>query len=310
MYWNLRSRLQGNGLKDQKATIYAAVGFVVANTTRAGIQMNKTKPDFANITYASHSERNTMDVYVPKAGKGPFPVVLWIHGGAFRFGDKAEPQSLDALLEAGFAVASANYRFSSEAKWPAQLDDLKSALATLRSNAATFNINPSKVATFGASAGGHLSAWLALVSAVNPATQVKAAVDWFGPIDFTNMDLDIERTGIARATTRNDAADSPESELIGKTVKDDPAAAKVASPLAGLAALPATAAPPPFLIMHGEKDPYIGKGQSERLRDALQAHGGAIVEYHILPEGTHGGGDFQKGPATEMVLNFLEKNLK
>lgn len=271
--------------------------------------MNKTKPDFANIKYADRSERNVMDVYVPKTGSGPFPVVLWIHGGGFMMGDKAEPQSLDALLEAGFAVASANYRLSSQAKWPAQMDDLKSALATLRSNAASYNINKTKVATFGASAGGHLSAWLALASAGDSATSVQAAVDWFGPIDFTTMDADMERTGVERATTRNDAADSPESALIGKTVKDDPAAAKAASPLAALAALPAATAPPPFLIMHGAKDQLIGRGQSERLRDALLARGGSSLEYHLLPEGTHGGGDFQKDPATRTVIDFLKKNL-
>ena len=294
----------------KKAGLIVTIAAVCALGIWAGIEMGKTKPDFANVKYAGLSERNTMDVYVPKKGAGPYPVVLWIHGGGFMVGDKSEPQSLDALLEAGFAVASANYRLSSEAKWPAQLNDLKSALAELRSNASKFNIDPANVATFGASAGGHLSAWLALSSASDTATQVKAAIDWFGPVDFTTMDADIELTGVSRATSRNDAADSPESALIGRAVKDDPVAAMAASPLTALASLPDTATPPPFLIMHGAQDPYIGRGQSERLRDALVARGRASVDYHLLPEGTHGGGDFQKAPATETVIDFLQKNLK
>jgi acetyl esterase/lipase len=290
------------------ATIAAAS--VAAIAIWAGYKMNKTRPGIANIKYAEHSSRNVMDLYVPKTGSEPFPVVMWIHGGGFMMGDKADPQSLDAFLEAGFAVASVNYRLSSEAKWPAQLDDLKSALAALQSNAAKYNVNRGKVAAFGASAGGHLATWLALVSARDDTTRIQAAVDWYGPIDFTTMDLDIEQTGVKRATGRNDAADSPESVLIGKTVKDDPAAAKAASPLSALAALPATEMPPPFLIMHGAKDPFIGRGQSERLRDALLSRNQSSVEYHLLPDGTHGGGDFEDAAATGLVIDFLARHLK
>jgi acetyl esterase/lipase len=264
-----------------------------------------TQPDFANLVYSDTSPRNTLDIYVPKAGAQPYPFVMWFHGGGFMVGDKSEPKLLDEFLDAGIAVVSINYRLSGEAIWPAQLEDGKAAMAFVRANSETYRLNKNKAGVFGLSAGGNLSANLALHLAASPETAVQVAVDWFGPIDFSTMDADIEASGVARATGRNDAADSPESALIGAAVKDNPEKAKAASPLAALANLPATAVLPPFLIMHGDQDPYIGRKQSERLRDALLARPGSSVDYHIVEGGTHGGGTFQDAATGQIVIDFV-----
>lgn len=277
----------------------------------AYLWMSTTKPTQANLAYAQTSDRNVLDLYLPPGAAMPAPVVIWVHGGAFMMGDKSGPQSLDALLGAGYAVASINYRLSDTDKWPAQLDDVKAAVAYVQDNAADLGVDPEKVALFGASAGGFLVSTTGVALAADPARAVEAVVDWFGPVQFTTMDADIEATGVKRATGRNDAADSPESALIGMAVADNPEAANAISPLAYIAASPDGATLPPFLIMHGGVDAFVGVGQSERLRDALlAAPGNSGVTFEFLPEGGHGSGSFQQVGATESVVTFLNKNLK
>ncbi len=265
--------------------------------------MLKTKPTQADLAYADASPRNVLDVYLP-AGAANSPVVIWIHGGAFMMDDKADPQSLDALLGAGFAVAAINYRLTDTAIWPAQLHDVTAAVGFIRTNAAAYGVDGNRLALFGASAGGFLASTAGIALAADPATAVSAVVDWFGPVQFTTMDADIEATGTARATGRNDADDSPESRLVGHSVSDNPVAAEQVSPLAYLAR--STTPLPAFLIMHGEHDPYIGRGQSERLRDALLASPHQTgVTCPVVAGGGHGSGTFQDKATTKMMLDFL-----
>jgi acetyl esterase/lipase len=268
------------------------------------------KPDFADLRYGESSTRNVLDIYLPAGTANP-PLVLWIHGGAFKFGDKATPEGLAQFLKAGIAVASMNYRFSSEAIWPAQLEDLRSAVMFLRSNAGKYGYDGTRIASFGASAGGHLSAMAGIALAGDPATRLSAAVSWFPPVDFTMMDSDIEATGVARKTGRNDAADSPESQLVGATVAENPHKALEASPLTYIGQLPGGVVPPPFLIMHGAQDQMIGHGQSERLAEALIAKGGPqAAQFVLLPEGGHGTGDFKKPAAVAQVVEFLSAQFR
>ena len=268
-------------------------------------------PTQADLAYGTASERQVLDIYLPEGASGPLPVVLWVHGGAFMMGDKADPQSLQALLDGGFAVAAANYRLSGTDQWPAQLEDLTAAVAYLRANAGDLGIDPGRVVLFGASAGGHLVSTTGLTLAADPATAVQAVVDWFGPVDFTTMDADIEATGVTRATGRNDAADSPESALIGASVAENPDLARTVSPLHVLAGLPAGRVLPPFLIMHGDADTFIAPTQSERLRDALLAHPGQSgVTFELLPGAGHGSGAFQEAAASQTVVDFLTAALQ
>jgi acetyl esterase/lipase len=121
------------------------------------------------------------------------------------------------------------------------------------------------------------------------------------------MDADIEATGVACATDRNDLPGSPESTQIGATVADHPDLASSAGPIARLADLPPGALLPSFLIMHGGRDPYIGAEQSRRLHRALEDFGGSPrLELDVLPEGTHGGGDFERPETMAKVLAFLK----
>ena len=266
-----------------------------------------------DLRYAELSERNVLDLDVPRSAAKP-PLVVYIHGGAFRFGDKRDgygERHLRGLLDAGFAVATVNYRYSTQAIWPAQLDDLADAFAYLRSKADEFLFDGGRVASFGPSAGGHLSASCGIAFAASPQTRLAACVAWYPAVDFLNMDADIEATGVARATGRNDAPDSPESVLIGAPVLDRPDLARAAGPMVRLAELPPGAPLPPMLIMHGAMDAYIGAEQSRRLHRALAAHGGSPrLELEVSPDGTHGGGYFERPEAMAKVVAFLKDSFQ
>lgn len=267
------------------------------------------QPTHADIAYANQSAtRNTLDIYLPSTGTGPYPVVIQIHGWAFKMGNKTAINSVQRLLDEGFAVVGMNYRLSSEAQRPAQLDDLKAVVQFIKTNAKQYNLDNTRIASRWYSAGGYLSSMMGIALANDPATRIQASVDRFGPVDFYTMDEDIQASGIERKTGNNGDADSPESALLWVTIKENKAVSDQASVLTYLSWADSI---PPFLIMHGAQDPMIGAKQSERLVDAITAKFGSwAVEYHLLPNGTHGGGDFETQASEDIVINFLKKHLR
>jgi acetyl esterase/lipase len=268
------------------------------------------KTDFElieDIAYADRdSVRNLLDIYLPHDVENP-PVVVTIHGGGFFLGDKSEPTGLDLFLRAGFAVVSINYRLSDTTQWPGQLEDLTDAFAFVRANGETYGYDRTRIASFGASAGGHLSAMAGISLADDDATRLEASVAWFPPILFTEMDADAARIGMIPKTGSTAEAGSAESRLIGGAVGENPELAIAASPINYLDALPSDTPMPDFLIMHGAKDTNIARGQSGRLFAALLNHEGvAGLEYHLLPDGDHGGGEFDRLDPILTVVEFLE----
>jgi acetyl esterase/lipase len=163
-----------------------------------------------------------------------------------------------------------------------------------------------RIASFGPSAGGHLSASVGIALSADPATRLAASVVWFPPVDFPTMDDDMIATGTPRATGRNDDPNSPESRLIDASVADHPDLARAAGPIARLSDLPPGATLPDMLILHGALDPYIAPAQSHRLHAALAAHGSARrLTFEVLPLGTHGGGQFEDPETMAKVVAFL-----
>lgn len=265
---------------------------------------------WTNLSYSSASATDVLDIYLPATGDGPFPVVIWIHGGAFKMGSKANPQSLTALNNAGFAVVSINYRLSTEAIWPAQLNDLKACVKFLKTNAATYALNPNKIASWGASAGAHLSCMMGAALASDPATRIQATVSWFAPIHFYYQDADMALSGVTRCTGANGDASSPESALIGAQVSLNKALCDAASPVSFVDTLNSSTPLPNFLLMHGGLDCNIGANQSVRMHNAIQNRfGAAKSQYIFLPNGTHGAGDFSLSSTETTVINFLKAQL-
>jgi acetyl esterase/lipase len=273
-------------------------------------------PQFPDLTYASASPTQKLDLYLP-AGAGPFPVVLLVHGGAFMFGDKSHELSkpgTDQLLAKGYAVANVNYRLSGEAKAPSQIQDVKTAVRWLRAHAGEHCLNPDKFGAWGSSAGGNLVALLGTscgVAALEGAelghaeqsSRVQAVVDWFGPIDFLQMDAQLRGTP---CPANHNAADSPESQLIGAPIQTKPKLVKAINPITYVSAEAS-----PFLIQHGTDDCLVPPQQSQLLFDALLPAIGADRVHLILLQGAgHGGGPlFWADANVQRVLDFLDRFL-
>lgn len=259
-----------------------------------------------DVVYGNASSTQKLDIYLPSTGNGPFPVVVWVHGGAFKFGSKANPQSKAELNANGIAVVSIDYRLSGEAIWPAQYYDLKAVIQFIKANASTYYLDKNKIGAWGASAGGHLASMLGIAFAQDSNTRINAVVDWFGPIDFYTMDEDMVVSGVPRCTGANGDSNSPESALIGATVNQNQALSWSASPLSFLDSLPANVNLPKFLIMHGGKDCNIAANQSVRLKNAIQNKFGTDkASYVFFPNGTHGGVDFTYTSTVQSVITFF-----
>jgi acetyl esterase/lipase len=209
-------------------------------------------------------------------------------------------------LREGFAVASINYRLSPEAKWPAQLEDVGGAIRMLRGNGGRLGYDGSRIALFGASAGGHLASTAGLAFANDPTARVTAIVNWYGPTDLSRMDADMAALG--RKPVGGPAADpkSMASQLIGQSVTSAPQKAFEAGPMSYLDNL--TAPPPPFLILHGDADDRVAPAQSARLHKALtDRYGKPAAQYVLIHGAGHGIKGYERHAAEDRTVAFLKR---
>jgi acetyl esterase/lipase len=260
-----------------------------------------------DIAYVKNGhERHKLDLYRPEKSNEARPLVVWIHGGGWRNGSKTNCPAVP-LVNRGFVVASINYRLSGHAVFPAQINDCKAAIRWLRANAETYRINGDHIGVWGSSAGGHLVALLGTSGDVDDlegdfghadqSSRVQAVCDWFGPTDLLLMN---EQAG-DRGTIDHDAADSPESKLLGGPLQENADKAKRAGPITYV-----TSDDPPFLIVHGNQDPLVHWQQSQMLADSLK-DSGCDVTLTIVPGAGHG--RFRDPEITEASLRFFEKTL-
>jgi acetyl esterase/lipase len=282
-------------------------GAVYAQPPAGGNQFNQdTVKVEKNIPYAATKDpRQSLDMYLPKSPKSdkPLPVVVNIHGGAFRMGDKnMGVREIVALVASGdYAAVSINYRLSGQAIWPAQIHDCKAAIRWVRASAQKYNFDPENIGVIGGSAGGHLVAMLgtsggalALEGNVGPykgtSSKVKCVVDQFGPSDLLAMG------------GSHDSPESPESQLIGGAVQENKETAREASPITYV-----TRDDPPFLILHGTADPLVPFNQSERLSRTLKEAG---VDCLFVPVTGAGHGGFRSPEIPKRIRQFFDKNLR
>ena len=263
-------------------------------------------PTFLNESFAVFPDARTLhlDLYLPDHGQ-PSPLLIWIHGGAWMHGGKAEPPVLPYLHET-YALASIEYHFSHEATFPHQLHTCKAAVRWLRAHARDFGYIADRIGVLGASAGGHLASCLGasngnsnlegtIGSYLEESSTVQAIVDLFGPTDFIHM-LNFE------SSMDHSAPDSPESLLLGGTVLDVPKRVAEANPITYISVQTC-----PFLIVHGDQDPLIPWQQSELLRDALLAKG-VPVELQLIKGAGHGGPAISNGSAGP-IRKFLHRTI-
>ncbi len=287
-----------------------------------GMSANVVTPTLSNIAYANTSSAQVLDLYLPE-GAGPFPVVVNIHPGGFFIGSKEmlPGTTAQALLKAGYAIASVNYRLSGEATFPAAVQDVKAAVRFLRANAAKYNLNPDQIAAFGQSAGGNLAAMLGTTGGVaafdDPAlgnagvsSRVQAVIDWFGPTDFTQMDAQAKAQGCGASDQTHSAADSPESKYLGAAVPTVPEVAQKANPITYL-----TPDDAPFFIQKGDQDCTVAIENTKMLADALSA-AKLDVQYELLKGVGHGDNPgattpvFESESNSQKLVDFLNAKLK
>src|SRR4030042_686660 len=282
------------------------------------VNTDQIKRKWLDISYATQSQAQKLDVYLPDEGDGPFPVILSIHGGAFKAGDKGDNQLLPMLegVKRGYAVVSVNYRLSQEAIFPAQIYDIKAAVRWIRANAKQYKFDPDKITAWGGSAGVHLSALLGTSGDVkeledlmmgNPdySSRVQAVVDWFGPTDFLKMDEQLKESMVKNPQVHS-VPDSPESELIGKNLTDAPELVRAANPETYI-----TPDDPPFFIQHGQIDHLVPYQQSVNFASKLSAIiGMEEVTRELFPDSGHGGPAFSNEQNLNKIFVFLDRYMK
>jgi len=277
------------------------------------------KRKWLDIAYASQSPTQKLDIYLPDAGDGPFPVIMVFHGGAWLFGDKGDIQHLPNLkgLSRGYAVVCVNYRLSGEAIFPAQIYDCKAVIRFIKANAASYQMDQTRIAVWGASAGAHLAALVGTSSHVKELEDigmgnagensvVQAVVDWCGPAEnFIKMDEEFINSGKGVADHSEEM--SPESMLLGGTITEIPDRVKAASPMTYI-----TTDVPFFLIQHGAEDEVVPTEQSIHFAAELERIAGKekVILEVLQGVGHHGDPGFETEQNVDRVFRFLDEHLK
>jgi acetyl esterase/lipase len=291
----------------------------------------------ATLAYATLGGRALeLDLYVPSGGEAPYPVVVWLHDGGWLTGTRALPAFVEPLLDRGVAIASIDYRLTTEAglygsvgvTFPAQLHDVKGAVRYLRANAASRDLDPRRIGAWGSSAGGHLAALAGTSGGIAAlegevgghlavSSRVQAVVDYYGPTDLFELAPDV--TTPPGTIVAHDPPTAPASLLLGFSQQGQGIGtlranrANPATPFPPFVALAIAANPithvdaldPPTLIVHGSADNQVAFRQSERLRTALAA-AGVPVELVAVPGASHGG--FAPGVHAQ-AIEFLASRL-
>ena len=263
--------------------------------------------------YAGESPSQILDLYRPKDQPGPFPLIIAMHGGAFAIGDRTwDLRHLPMALARGYAVASLDYRLSGEATFPAAVLDVKAATAFLRSHAEEYDLDPSWFVAWGRSAGGNLAAMLGATCGrvtefdlPNRDASIAAAVDWFGPVDFLQMDAQFiasPPSGHGAPPQNHSSAQSPESHYLGAPIRTVPAVAARANPITWVNSAPGPL--PPFFLAAGTNDRLVPYQQTLLLADALRRHGDTPM-VHILTDAEHADLRFEQ-ELTGPVFDWLE----
>ncbi|MBI3878593.1 MAG: alpha/beta hydrolase [Verrucomicrobia bacterium] len=261
-----------------------------------------------DLEYARVGEHSLkLDLYSPEKSTKPAPLLIYVHGGAWRGGSKANPP-IAPLVEQGFAVASVDYRLTTVAPFPANVHDLKAAVRFLRAKAGESGCDPKRFVIVGSSAGGHLAALVGVSNGNKElegevgvhrgvSSDVQAIVSFFGAANI--------QTILGQSTPHGLSVRVPALQLLlGGQPDEKPALAKLASPVAHV-----DAHAPPLLLIHGDADPQMPIAQSRELHAAYQK-AERPVEFVVMPGSVHGGKEFYDAERLALVKAFLNKHLR
>jgi acetyl esterase/lipase len=298
-------------------TTTIALMLLVPITQSRLVKSMAAEPTRVDIEYAKLGDRSLkLDLYFPKRDttSSQSPLVVWVHGGAWRSGSK-ENVPLLRWLDHGFAIASVEYRLSPEAKFPAQVHDIKAAIRFLRARSDELGLDPERFVIAGGSAGGHLAALVGVSSGIAPlegttgeqvdtasdaasdaASQapsyVSAIVSFYGASDL--------QTILQQSTEYGLSVRVPALQLfLGGQPSELPAVAKLASPVTHV-----DPTDPPLWLIHGDADPQMPVQQSRQLAD-LYRQTGLPVDFEVIPGGRHGGEAFFAAERLDRIAKGL-----
>ena len=279
---------------------------------------------YENIPFNSGKERGTqmfslaMDILQPDS-KEPLPLIVYVSGGGFIMAPKNNwIQQRMRLAEAGYVVASIEYRHAPLSKFPLPLEDCKLAIRWLRAHAKQYNIDPSRVGILGNSAGGYLSSFVGVTNGMKEfdkgdyleySSEVLCAADIFGISELMSIGDDYPE----EERRLHDSAGITEAMWVKGVpgfggpdggVKDFPEEARKASPLYYVSEKSV-----PMLLMHGDKDKSVSPSQTDKLYQALRAKG-VEAERYIIPGAAHGGPHWVQEPVMKIIVEFFDKYLK
>lgn len=268
----------------------------------------------ADLRYSNAGPRLLLDLYLPNHGDVK-PLVIYVHGGGWSSGSKDQyclPASVSGtipttqtFMNRGFAVACINYRYSTEATYPAQIEDVKASIRWLRANAAKYKLFD-KIGIWGGSAGGHLSALAGTTGDVKEydkgdhlqlSSRVQASVDDFGPTDLVKW---AQTPGHESIQQRY----SMVGQLLGGEVLKIQDKARAANPITYI-----TADDPPFNILHGDKDPIVPLDQSQLLDTALKQTK-VSSDFIIVPSPNHPPIQSYQPARLDKVAQFFDTYLR
>jgi ankyrin repeat protein/predicted esterase len=247
-----------------------------------------------------------LDLHLPLHVQGS-SLVVWVHGGAWRMGSK-DDMPLQGLVEAGYTVASVEYRLSPVAPFPAQLHDLKASIRFLRSLSARYGFRADRIAIAGASAGGHLAALVGTTGGhealegtvgghLQHSSHVQAIVSLYAPTNLLTI--------LPQSTPHGLAVRVPALQLLlGGQPEDEPELAKTASPVSHV-----DATDPPLLLIHGDQDPQVPINQSHELYGKYKQHD-LRVRFEVIHGAAHGGPEFYDAARQAMIESFLNEALR
>lgn len=268
-------------------TAAAMVSLAVLFSIRS---MATDKPTTSDIEYDKVGDISLkLDFYEPTQRRPERPLIVWIHGGAWRSGSKSDVP-IAKLREQGFAIASVDYRLSPVAKFPAQIFDIKAAIRYMRANAGRFEIDANRFVLAGSSAGGHLAVLAAVSDGVpelsgdlgvpeKTSAKVQAVVSFFGAGNL--------QTILSQSTPFGLDVRVPALEkFLGGLPDQQPNLARLASPIEHI-----DSRDPPLWLFHGDQDPQMPISQSHELDGAYQKIG-LPVRFEVVHGGKHGGSGF------------------
>lgn len=292
--------------------------------TPSGTAASVSAQHVLDVPYVADGEpEQRLDLTVPGGHRGPRPVVLFIHGGAWQDGHRRSFESSEGsnfqalrakLLARGWATASIGYRFTTKARMPAQLQDVKAATRWVSAHAGRYGLDRERIAVVGESAGGHLAQLLGTTRGVAAAegdlgvtdgasSRVVAVVSYYGVSDLRHLVADRVAAGCGEGSA---GVRSPEGLLIGAdpASREGKAAAEAASPIAHV-----TAESAPTLFLHGTADCVVPQAQSERAAARLR-QAGVEAQVSTIDAG-HAEAAFYTTPRLQReVLDFLGRRLE